>query len=123
MELSLELQVTILGRGADEFDQLCDNAIRQVVVRQALAKGSEIDESSELAPVLRQCAAGAQVTAREMRFNQRVRSAFVAQEVANIGQRRTGNSELPVKNSGHRPFSRNALHQQISFAEVAMDEA
>ena len=58
-----------------------------------------------------------------MRFSEWARSTFITQEVAKVGQWRARNSKLPVKNGHYDPSSPDASHQEVPFAEVAMDEA
>lgn len=105
-----------------QFKQFLAHGIRESVVRQALTESSEIDQSGQLAPVLRQLTARLLVAVGKMRLSERARRTFVAQEVADIGERSTGNGELPVKNRSYRS-TRAAAYQKIPFAEIAVNES
>src|ERR1017187_2784788 len=119
----LQVGVAILDCSAHEFDEFGDDVIRELVVRQALAEGHQIDPSRETAPVLRQAAAGAHVTRGEMRLGDWPRGVLVTEETAQIGERRAGNRELPIENRDYGPSPAQAAHQQVSFVKVAVDEA
>src|ERR1017187_3007151 len=112
----LQVGVAILDCSAHEFDEFGDDVIRELVVRQAFAEGHEIDQSREVAPVVRQAAAGAHVTRGEMRLGDWPRGALVTEETAQIGERRGGNR-------GYSPSSAGAAHQQVPFVKVAVHEA
>ena len=71
---------------------------------------------------MRQSAAGAHVTHGEVGLGDRTRGALIAQETAQIGQRRTGDRELPIQNRGHAPSSAGGAQQQVSFVKVAVHE-
>src|ERR1039457_616948 len=119
----LQVGIAILDCSAHGFDEFGDDVIRELVVRQAFAEGHQIDPSRETAPVLRQSAAGAHVTRREMRLGDWPRGALVTEETAQIGERRAGKRELPVENRGYSPSSAGAAHQQVPFVKVAVHEA
>src|SRR5438094_3881910 len=58
-----------------------------------------------------------------MGFEERARDALVAQEVANVCQRRARNGKLPIENRGHAPSPGDAPYQQVVPVEVAVDQS
>jgi len=58
-----------------------------------------------------------------MRLGERVRGALVAEEVAQVCQRRAGNGELPIEHGYNRPPPGEAPYQQVASVEVAVDQA
>jgi hypothetical protein len=115
--------VFLCGCGVEEGEEFGDEGGWEVVAGEGFADGGEFEEVGERAPVAGQNAAGGEKALRKGGLDEGARGAFVAEEAADIDERRAGDGELPIEDGGDGPAAAILADEDVALAKIAVDEA
>ena len=120
--MALWPRIAVFDRCGHELQEFRDDAAGKLRLGEAVAVRRQGEPAGEPAPIWWERSAGVAVTSREVRFEQRLSRTFVAQQMAEIGEWRTGEGVFPIQDGGDSPGSLPAMDQQVAPSEVAMHQ-